>query len=253
MAKTTYKSTNKTRTIVAVGVFSAFAYICCVLFHFKLGFLSFDLKDAVMTIGAMLFGPSYGLAMSLIVALIEGITISSTGIYGFIMNVISSVVFVCVGSLIYSRKRTMTGALISMVLSTISMTAVMMLANLIITPFYTGVSATEVAAMIPTLLFPFNLTKGVFNSAIVFLLYKPVSSAIRLAGFVSVTTNQRDDGVIGVIHTAENGAARSDKNGKGAHKLSKSYILTVVFSAAVAVASLAFFIFKLGGSFSLLG
>ena len=34
MSKTTYKS-DKIKTIVAVGVFSAFAYVCCVLFHFR--------------------------------------------------------------------------------------------------------------------------------------------------------------------------------------------------------------------------
>ena len=45
-------SNKKIRTLAAVGVFSALAYICCVLFHFKVSFLSFDLKDAVMTIGA---------------------------------------------------------------------------------------------------------------------------------------------------------------------------------------------------------
>ena len=53
MAKTIYRST-KIRTLVAAGVFSALAYVCCVLFHFKAGFLSFDLKDAVMTVAAML-------------------------------------------------------------------------------------------------------------------------------------------------------------------------------------------------------
>lgn len=241
MAKTTYRS-DKTKTLVAVGVFSAFAYICCVLFHFKAAFLSFDLKDAVMTIGAMLFGPAYGLAMSIIVALIEGITISSTGIYGFVMNVISSVTFVCVGSFVYSRKRTMNGALIGMILSTVTMTAVMLIANLIITPFYMGVSASDVAAMIPTLLLPFNLTKGIFNSAIVFLLYKPVSSAIRLAGFVSVKVSSGSDSPIAVIPSAN-----------ADNKLSKSYILTVVISAAIAVAALIFFIVKLGGSIAIIG
>ena len=96
------------RTIVAVGVFSALAYVCCVLFHFKASFLTFDLKDAVMTVGAMFFGPVYGIAMSLVVATIEAVTISDTGPYGFIMNLISSSVFVGVGSLIYCNKRSKT-------------------------------------------------------------------------------------------------------------------------------------------------
>lgn len=239
MSKTTYKS-DKIKTIVAVGVFSAFAYVCCVLFHFRASFLSFDLKDSVMTVGAMLFGPVYGLAMSVIVGLIEFVTISSTGIYGLIMNVLASAVFVCVGSFIYSRKRTMTGALLGMLASVVSMTAVMMVANLIITPFYMGVSTSDVVQLIPTLLLPFNLTKGIFNASIVFLIYKPVSKAIRLAGFVSVSVAKGQDGPIGVIPgKSENG------------KKSVSYIITVVVAALVAVLSLVYFIVKLGGSFSI--
>ncbi len=237
MSKTTYKS-NKTKTIVAVGLFSAFAYVCCVLFHFKASFLSFDLKDAVMTVGAMLFGPVYGFAMSLIVGFIEFLTISSTGIYGFIMNVLSSTVFVCAGSFIYSRKRTMSGALIGMIVSVVSMTAVMMGANLIITPFYMGVSAADVAAMIPTLLLPFNLTKGIFNAAIVFLIYKPISQSIRLAGFVSTST---DSAAIGVI----------PNNNENKKKLPSSYVITLCIAIIVAVLALVYFFVKLGGSFTI--
>ncbi len=240
MSKTTYRS-DRTRTIVAVGVFSALAYVCCVLFHFKASFLSFDLKDSVMTVGAMLFGPACGIAMSLVVALIEFVTISQTGVYGLIMNIISSIVFVSIGSFIYSRKRTMTGAFIGLVFSVVTMTAVMILANILITPFYMGVSRGDVVGLIPTLLFPFNLTKGVFNAAIVFLIYKPISNAVRLAGFVSVTSNKTDDGPIGVIKSAD----------KSKKKNSASYILTIILSAAIAVLTLAYFFVKLGGSFTL--
>ena len=42
----------------------------------------------------------------------------------------------------------------------------------------------DIPALIPTLLFPFNLTKAIFNSAVVFLLYKPVSHALKASGFV---------------------------------------------------------------------
>lgn len=240
MSKTTYKS-NKTKTIVAVGLFSAFAYVCCVLFHFKASFLSFDLKDAVMTVGAMLFGPVYGFAMALIVGFIEFVTISSTGIYGLIMNVLSSTVFICVGSCIYSRKRTMTGALIGMIASIVSMTAVMMAANLVVTPFYMGVSTADVAAMIPTLLLPFNLTKGIFNAAIVFLIYKPISEAIRLAGFVSTTVSHKSEASIPTESTVHGGK----------RKLSSSYIITLAAAIIIAAAALVYFFVKLGGSFTI--
>ncbi len=216
---------------MAVGVFAAFAYVCCVLFHFKAAFLSFDLKDSVMTVGAMLFGPIYGFAMALIVSLIEFVTISTTEVYGLIMNVLSSTVFVCVGSLIYSRRRTMTGALIGMVASIIATVAVMLAANLIVTPYYMGVARSEVVALIPTLLLPFNLTKTIFNASLVFLIYKPISNAIRAAGFSSA------------VKLAD---APMQSGGK---KKGISPIV-IVISAVIGVGALVYFFVSLGGSFS---
>ena len=235
MSKTTYKSDSRIRTVAAVGVFCALSYIACVLFHFRASFLTFDLKDAVMTIGAMLFGPLYGLAMTLIVALIEMLTVSTTGLYGFIMNVLASAAFVCVASLIYMHWRTMAGALVGTVCAIFSMTAVMLVANLIITPFYMGVTVDAVAGMIPTLLLPFNLTKAIFNASLVFILYKPISSALSRAGFSSVTRTAAKD-------TPE--AAHPAKERKAV------YSPVIIVAAILAVASLAFFFVKLGGSFS---
>ena len=172
------------KALSAVGLFCALAYVCCVLFHFKAGFLTFDLKDAVMTVGAMIFGPVYGVAMALIVAIIEGITISSTGVYGFIMNVLSSVTFVGIASVVYKLRRTMSGAVIGIAAASLSTVAVMMAANVLITPFYMNVPRGDVIALIPTLLLPFNLTKVIFNSAVVFIIYKPIITAMRHAGFL---------------------------------------------------------------------
>lgn len=231
MPKTKNK-TKRIRTLVAVGVFSALAYVCCVLFHFKASFLTFDLKDAIMTIGAMFFGPVYGSAMSLIVAIIEALTISDTGPYGFIMNVLSSTTFVCIGSIVYCSRRTLGGALMGLVAASISTVAVMMGANLLITPYYMSVSVSEVKALIPTLLLPFNATKVIFNSAVVFLLYKPVSLAVRSAGFVPV------------------GSDRSmTANTSNSKKRNLKQILIIVIALTIAALSLIYFFRELGGNF----
>lgn len=224
------------RTIVAVGVFSALAYVCCVLFHFKASFLTFDLKDAVMTVGAMFFGPVYGIAMSLVVATIEAVTISDTGPYGFIMNLISSSVFVGVGSLIYCKWRTMKGAVVGMISAAILTVAVMMGANLLITPHFmsiggSNVSASDVARLIPTLLFPFNLTKAVFNASVVFLIYKPVATAVRSAGFVPA------------------GNDRSMVSSSASPKKTRQ-IITTCISLAIAILAMLYFFLCLGGEFN---
>ena len=171
------------------------AYIAVVVLHIKVSFLSFELKDAVMTIGAMICGPVYAIVMSLITSLIEFFTISDTGIYGLIMNVIASVAFTLPASLIYKYKRDIAGALIGTVTSVFSMTAVMLIANLIVTPYYTGMPVGAVASMIPTLLLPFNLTKAMLNAGIVLILYKPISKALKSAKLVS-RTNEKDAGKV---------------------------------------------------------
>lgn len=223
-------SQNRIKTLAAVGVFTALAYVCCVLFHFKASFLTFDLKDAVMTVGAMIFGPAWGFAMSVAVALIEFCTISGTGVYGLIMNLASSTVFVCTASFIYSRRRTMGGALGAVICAVVLTVGVMMGANLLITPYYTNVERAVVAKMIPTLLLPFNLTKSVFNSAVVFLLYKPLVTALRSSGFFASGSSAREISF----------SLLKDK---------KSIIVAAV-SLLVAVAAMIFFFAYLGGEFN---
>lgn len=205
-------------------MFCALAYICMLLLHIKISFLTFDPKDAVITIGAMFFGPVSGITMSAIVAICE-LPVSDTGLYGLIMNFLSSAVFSSVAPMIYRKHRSISGAIIGLLCSVFSMTAVMMLANLLITPYYMGVSIGDVASLIPTLLLPFNLTKSVLNAALVLLLYKPVTNALRSVKLI-------------------------DKSSITVKKSSIGNTVIVALSAlAIIAVSLAVFYFVLGASF----
>lgn len=170
--------------VVTAALFCALAYICVFFFRFSGigGFLTFDAKDAVMTIGSLFLGPVTGVATVFVVSLLEFFTINSgTGIYGLLMDVLSSTTFVLAASLVYKYRRNMKGAVIGLSSSVVLMTTVMLAANLLITPYYTHTDRAAVAAMIPTVLLPFNLTKAVFNAALVLLLYKPLSTTMRKA------------------------------------------------------------------------
>ena len=57
--------------------------------------------------------------------------------------------------------------------------AVMMLLNLIITPIYMEVPLEAVKELMLPLLLPFNLVKALLNAAVVLLIYKPVSTALK--------------------------------------------------------------------------
>ncbi len=177
---------EKTKKLVAIALFCAVAYIG-MFFRINVSFLTFDLKDAFMTIGAMFFGPLAGVAMAAVVALLEFISISDTGVYGLIMNFLSSAVFASVAPLVYKHKRKLCGAVIGLILSVIATVSVMMAANLLITPYYMGVSLDMVKGLIPTLLLPFNLTKSILNASLVLLLYKPVTTAIKATKLVKTS------------------------------------------------------------------
>ena len=178
---------TKTRTgenikkMTAVAVFAALAYVIHFV-HIPVAFLNLDFKDVVMTIAGMYFGPSAAAVLAFLVPILEYPT-SETGPYGLIMNILSSGAFVIVASVIYKFKKTLSGAIIALCSASLSMVAVMMLANLFITPYYMHVAQTEVVALIPTLLLPFNAVKAVLNAALTLCLYKPISNVLKKSGF----------------------------------------------------------------------
>ena len=187
------KSTH-TKKIVSVGIFCAAAYIISFCFPIKVQFLTFDAKDAVIAIGGMFFGPLAALAMSVIVPLLEFLSFSETGIYGLIMNFLSSAAFSVTAAAVYKYKRRIGGAVLGLVTAVLTMVAVMMVANLLITPFYASIPRDTVAKMIPTLLLPFNATKATLNAALVLLLYKPFTRALRAARLVPASSSEPTKG-----------------------------------------------------------
>ncbi len=172
--------------MVLMAVFVAMAYAVQLVFRIKVfGFLTFDAKDAILTLGAMVLGPVSGIVMAVLVALIEMISVSETAFWGFLMNAVSSAVFVALASSIYRRKKSLNTALLGLAASILAMTAVMLLMNIWVTPIYSGMPTKEIVRMIPSVLLPFNLTKAVFNAALVMVLYKPVTMALRRIHVVS--------------------------------------------------------------------
>lgn len=151
-------------------------------------FLDFDFKHVAVCIGGFTFGPLAAAIIAILACFIEFLVFSGTGPFGFLMNAIGTCSFCCTASWFYKKNRTKKGAVIGLSLGLVCMVAVMLLWNYLITPLYmTGasgelVSRAAVAAMLPTVFFPFNLAKGGMNMAATLLLYKPVVTALRKSG-----------------------------------------------------------------------
>ena len=120
------------KKITGMAVFSALAIVVAFVFRIPVLFLSFDAKDAIITIAAFIYGPFTAPIMSLLVAFIEMITFSDTGPYGFIMNFASSATFSLVSSLIYKYRRTFNGSLIGLYSAVVAVVAVMLGLNTLI-------------------------------------------------------------------------------------------------------------------------
>ena len=177
------------KKISVTAVLCALAYLCMFVFRFKVSFLTFDFKDAILAVIAFLYGPVYGIVSALVVALTELISVSDTGVYGFIMNFLSSAAFAGVCGVFYKYKRTLWGAVTGALCAMLVMTAVMLIANAFITPLYMKVPQSVVIGMIPSLLLPFNLLKGAFNAAITMIIYKPITSALKKMGLMAGSQN----------------------------------------------------------------
>ncbi len=168
------------KKIAGIAMLSALAFLARLVFKIPVSFLTFDIKDTVIALGGLVFGPVSGVVIALLVSLIE-MVISETGPIGFLMNFISSATFAGVASLIYKFKRTFNGAIIGLFSAVGATTCVMLLMNLFLTPIYQGVPRSVVISMLPTFFLPFNLAKTLLNAAVVMLIYKPVVIALRRA------------------------------------------------------------------------
>lgn len=184
------------RYLACMGMFAALAYVAVLLAEpipDVQGFLSYEPKDAIIVIAGFIFGPVSSAILSLLVSFIEMLTISNTGPWGFLMNTLASCAFTVPAAWIYSKKRSMSGAILGLGVGVVFMAVCMVVWNYIVTPYYMSMGTlTDVAekrkvvsSMLVSVFLPFNLIKGGINAGLSMLLYKPVVGALRRMGLAA--------------------------------------------------------------------
>lgn len=169
----------KKLTVMAMLV--AVSVILVYLVHFPLfpsaAFLEYDPADIPILIGAFTYGPLAGILLTIAASAIQALTVSAqSGLYGFLMHIISTSILCVTAGIIYKRYHTRKGAAFALLCGTLAMGAGMLLANHFITPLFMGVPTAVVDSMLLTIFLPFNLLKAGINSAITFLVYKTIST-----------------------------------------------------------------------------
>lgn len=184
------KQKMSTRYMAVVAMFSAVSFVLVLLSKVipdVAGFLSYEPKDVAVVIAGFIYGPITSVLISVIVSFVEMISISATGPYGMIMNIVSTCAFAVPAALLYKKNHSQKGAVMGLALGVVVLAACMVLWNYIITPLYMGLPRSEVAEMLATVFLPFNLIKGGINAALTLLLYKPVVGALRKAKLAEPT------------------------------------------------------------------
>lgn len=193
------KQIAMTRRITVSAILTAMAVVLMYLevqLPFMPPFLKFDFSEIPVLVGAFALGPINAVIIELLKNLIHLPATGTMGI-GEVSNFLTGSVFVLTAGFIYKKLLSRKGAVISMVIATVVLTAVACPLNYFVNiPLYGSVLGLPLEAIIGmsqavnpyitskiTLILwaflPFNIFKGIVVGFITFWIYKPVSKLIR--------------------------------------------------------------------------
>lgn len=221
---------SRTKNMTTMAMLAALAFLVMLVGRIPMvaaaPFLKYDPKDVIIIIGGFIFGPFAAFMISLVVSIIEMLTVSETGPIGAIMNLLSTCSFACLASVIYKKKHSIKGAVVGLVSGIALMVVVMLAWNYLLTPIYMGYPREAVAAMLLPVFLPFNLIKGGLNAGITLLIYKPVVMTLRKAGLAPKSTAAASAG------NADSAEANGQKQAK---KLGAIVTLTAILLLSTCV------------------
>jgi riboflavin transporter FmnP len=170
---------KKTAKLVKMSMMLAIAVVCSFV-HFPLipsvEFIEYELSDLPLLIAGLAFGTVPGIVLVVCCVLLDAvITGAGGGPHGMIMQFLAIGTFVVVASLIYHRSKTRKAAVIGLVCGVLAMTAIMIPANLIVTPLFLGVPVDAIKGLLLPGIIPMNLIKGTISAVATFFIYKKIS------------------------------------------------------------------------------
>ena len=189
---------SRTHKLAVTAMLSAAATVLMAL-DFPIPFLippfvKMDFSELPALLAAFSLGPAWGAAVCLVKNLIN-LTMSSTNGVGELCNLLIGLCFVIPAGLIYKRWKTRWGALIAALAGAALMAVCSVPVNYFISyPFYTSFMPLETIigmyqSLIPSVdgllaclvIFnaPFTLLKGLLDTALCFLIYKPLSPILH--------------------------------------------------------------------------
>lgn len=166
---------SKTLYITMLGVLAALSIAMMYMMQIPLipaaPYLLYDMADIPILIATLFMGPLAGIVLTVIVSVIQGVTINASGsVIGVVMHIVATGAFVVAVGLL--RKVWPKRSLLPIACGVLAMTAIMIPLNLLLTPLYTGMPVEKVAEMIVPVLVPFNFLKAGINGFLTFVIYQ---------------------------------------------------------------------------------
>ncbi|MDI3546538.1 MAG: riboflavin transporter [Halanaerobiales bacterium] len=176
------------KKITNIGVLMALSLVMMILVKFPIiptmPFLLYEPGDVPILIISFLYGPLPALVSTLFLSILMAVITGLGGPYGALMHFLATGAFVGVAGYIYRIKHTKKGAITGLISGSLAMTAIMIPANLIVTPIYLGASYQQVIKLLIPGIIPFNLSKSLINSTLTFLVYKKLANFLREKGLI---------------------------------------------------------------------
>ncbi|MDD3400345.1 MAG: ECF transporter S component [Eubacteriales bacterium] len=172
--------------VVKLGMLGALSIVLVLVLHFPIfpavSFLEFEFGDVPIYLAGFAFGPWWGLALTVVVSVVQGLTVSAaSGWIGILMHIIASGVSVVVAALIYQRYRTRQGSVWAMSAGVVVKILSMVVCNYFLTPLFLVSAempyaiAQDVVVSLMWYIVAFNAIKAVSNGIVTYVLYKPLS------------------------------------------------------------------------------
>ena len=223
--------------LAAIAVFSALSGVLYILgFSIPAAFapwLELNFSDVPLLIGTFALGTPSGACIALLRTLIKLIfKPTTTAFVGEAADIIIGLALAVPAGLVYARKKTLKGAVLSCVIGGVCSTAAAIFANrVMLIPFYVeamGWDFSMLAGMLQPLyknctaetfydyylwlsVLPFNLLRCVVASLLTFAVYKKISVLLKRAD--EKFGKKRAAKAARAADTAQNAAAEKEKNG----------------------------------------
>lgn len=169
--------------ITTVGIFSALSVVLVWLIHFPIfpavSFLEYDPADIPIILISFIFGPWYGIAMTVIVSVVQGITVSAaSGWTGIVMHILATGSLVLAAGLVKGKRDGLKRDAAAAFAGVLAMTVTMALWNLLFTPYFMGLTISQLLPFYPFIV-GFNLIKAGINSFLGVMLYEVIGRRLK--------------------------------------------------------------------------